>query len=537
MNLPAVNLAVVQPPGYVHSLGFLDPVRYVRHQFRRLGATVTITKNRVREDSVNLVFGAHLGMPGDWPRRAPCVIVNLEQLGHGGAAVSDAYLALLSRCAVLDYDASNVAAYAKDPDDVPLLPFLHAPYLDDGTAPPIESRPIDLLFFGSMNARRQAWIARIEACGVQVSTFDGPLYGAERDAYVRQAKAVLNCHFYETSRFEQARAFQCLSLGTPVISERGPSTRAHPAYDDAVFWLGPDDVERFFRETFASPAFAAQARGRLEAFRRHDPIEAYADALAFASGYAQAVDRLRGDARWRPERLDIGPGGVPREGWLRVGAAADDGAEATLDLARPVDWDAPVATQGGGAVEVAPGSIAMVHARAVPEVGGGLDAWMDNLMRVLREDGELVVDAPLRPAPSDGPGARAGDGPDGRAWAPYVERFWTQGWIDHRFEWLGGRWVDASGRPCEPGQAAFARVALRKLATSPAERMLARTMRADFGGVPEDVADAVPGRAALPASDTVSAAPRAAAADTRPAAPPAPQTAMPRFLERLAHAR
>ena len=84
---------------------------------------------------------------------------------------------------------------------------------------------------------------------------------------------------------------------------------------------------------------------------------------------------------------------------------------------------------------------------------------------------------------------------------------------------------------------AFARVALRKLATSPAERMLARTMRADFGGVPEDVADAVPGRAALPASDTVSAAPRAAAADTRPAAPPAPQTAMPRFLERLAHAR
>ena len=237
MHLPSVNLTIVQPTGYVHSLGFLDQARFFRHQFRRMGAEVTISKNRLREDAVNFVFGAHLGFPAELRRRHACVFVNLEQLGDGGAAVRPEYLALLHGGAVVDYDASNVVAYASDPADVPVVPFLHAPYLDDGQAAPLEERPIELLFFGSMNPRRQAFVQRVEACGVQVSFLDQPLYGAERDLFVRQARAVLNCHFYGTSRFEQARAFQCLSLGTPVISERTPHTRAPAAFDDAVFWI------------------------------------------------------------------------------------------------------------------------------------------------------------------------------------------------------------------------------------------------------------------------------------------------------------
>src|ERR1700710_880842 len=100
----AIHLAIMQPAGYVHSLGFLDQARYFRHQFRRLGARVTMAKNRLREDAVNFVFGAHLGFPTEWQRRHACVFVNLEQLGHGGAAVSADYLALLAGSAVVDYD-------------------------------------------------------------------------------------------------------------------------------------------------------------------------------------------------------------------------------------------------------------------------------------------------------------------------------------------------------------------------------------------------------------------------------------------------
>ena len=43
-NAPAIHLAIIQPAGYVHSLGFLDQARYFRHMFRRLGARVTMAR-------------------------------------------------------------------------------------------------------------------------------------------------------------------------------------------------------------------------------------------------------------------------------------------------------------------------------------------------------------------------------------------------------------------------------------------------------------------------------------------------------------
>ena len=135
MTLPHVHLAIMQPAGYVHSLGFLDQARYFRYQFRRLGATVTISKNRLREDAINFVFGAHLGFPAEWTRRHACIFVNLEQLGHGGAKVQPEYLALLRRSAVVDYEPAHVAVYARDPAEVQIVPFQHAPYLDTGEGP------------------------------------------------------------------------------------------------------------------------------------------------------------------------------------------------------------------------------------------------------------------------------------------------------------------------------------------------------------------------------------------------------------------
>src|SRR5690606_40479057 len=117
--LPPVHISIVQPLGYIHSLGFLDQARYLRYQFRRFGAQVTMAKNRLRHDAVNFVLGAHLGFDPALRQRHACIFVNLEQLGDGGAAVSQDYLQLLRSSAVVDYDAANVSAYAADTDDVP----------------------------------------------------------------------------------------------------------------------------------------------------------------------------------------------------------------------------------------------------------------------------------------------------------------------------------------------------------------------------------------------------------------------------------
>ena len=186
---------------------------------------------------------------------------------RAGRRSRPAYLALLGNSAVVDYDTGNVSAYTAHLDDVPLISFAHAPYLA-GESLPIDARPIDILFFGSVNERREQLIKQVESSGRTVTLLSSPLYGPERDELIKQAKAVFNCHFYESARFEQARAFQCMSLGTPVISERTVSTLPPVQFEDTVFWVDSNQLGSFFAERFGSSEFADDARSKLSAFQR-----------------------------------------------------------------------------------------------------------------------------------------------------------------------------------------------------------------------------------------------------------------------------
>jgi SAM-dependent methyltransferase len=482
---PAIHLAIMQPAGYVHSLGFLDQARYFRHQFRRLGARVTMAKNRLREDAVNVVFGAHLGFPADWQQRHACVFVNLEQLGHGGAAVAPAYLDLLRRSAVVDYDTANVAAYARDPDDVPIVPFGYASYLDQPTAA-LEDRPIDLLFFGSLNARGRGFIDRVESAGFAVALFDQPLYGPERDAFIVQAKAVLNCHYYESARFEQARAFHCLSLGTPVISERTASTEPGAAFDDAVLWL-PDRVEDWFAQHFAQPAFYAEARRALGAFRHddavHDPLAAFADLLGFADGFQQGFERTLTGAPWRPRRINLGSGKDYKPDWLNIDILDRAEPDLVLDLGQAVALPFEAPTQLGGRVRLEAGSLDLIYANNVLEHVPDLPMLMGNALKLLKEGGEFTIEVPYEKALTAWQDPTHLRALNENSWIYYTDWFWYLGWFEHRFEMATSQWLDVAVQPCAKEQAAFMRVTLRKIATTPRERTTARTMRADFGAL------------------------------------------------------
>jgi len=490
-NTPAIHLAIIQPAGYVHSLGFLDQARYFRHQFRRLGARVTMAKNRLREDAVNFVFGAHLGFPADWRERHPCVFVNLEQLGDGGAAVSADYLELLRHSAVVDYDVANVAAYAQDADDVPIVPFGYASYLDK-PAPALEERPIDLLFFGSLNPRRRQFIARVEAAGFNVTTFDAPVYGPERDDFIRQAKAVLNCHFYDSNRFEQARAFHCLSLGTPVISELTPTTDPAPAFADSVIWL-PEQVEDWFTQHFGTPAFYAEARRTLAVFRgadaAHDPIAAYADLLAFAGGFQQGFARSRSDAPWRPRAINLGSGKDYKPTWLNIDILDRAEPDLVLDLGQELALPYEAPTRMGGRVRLEAGALELIYANNVLEHVPDLPMLMGNALKLLQEGGVFSIEVPYEKALTAWQDPTHLRALNENSWIYYTDWFWYLGWFEHRFEIAQSQWLDAAVQPCAKEQAAFMRVALRKIATTPRERTTARTMRADFGGVDADDLD------------------------------------------------
>ncbi len=484
---PPIHLVVMQPVGYVHSLGFLDPVRYVRHQLRRLGAQVTIGKNRLREDAVNIVFGAHLGFQPGWCSQHICVFFNLEQVGHGGAELKPDYRSLLRNAQVIDYDPANVNAYRQHPSEVTVVPIGHAPYLKRDDLLPLAQRPIDLLFFGSMNPRRQALLNRIEACGVSVSVFDAPLYGPERDDYIRQSKAVLNVHFYDSSRFEQARVAHCLSLGTPVVAERRKQTQPGAVFEAATGWFDDATLETFFAQHFGSAAWLEEAASQVAHFSRFDPLTDYRALLdRLATLYSLHRER-RDPAPRRPTQINLGSGKDYRTGWLNIDVLDRTEPDLVIDLGRPIDLPLTVPTRYGGVVTLAAGQVQQVYANNVLEHVPDLPQLMSNLLDLMAVGGELEIEVPHEQAPSAWQDPTHLRALNENSWLYYTDWFWYLGWFEHRFEITASAYLDSGLKPCPKDQASFMKLKLRKVLTSPRERTFARAMRPDFGGIDEDL--------------------------------------------------
>lgn len=464
-SLSAVHLCIVQPPGYLHSLGLLDPALYVQYQLRRLGVGVTLEKNRLREDRINVVFGAHLGFPAELLKRHACVFFNLEQLGPGGARLSQSYLDLLATEPVVDYDPENALALGARTPQTPVLPFLHAPYLQEEGGVALEDRPIDLLFFGSLNDRRREFIERVERCGVPVSIPDRPLYGPERDQLIRQAKAVLNCHFYDAARFERIRVQQCLSLGTPVISEGLPGKGVDARYEPCVTWLGEQEMEPFFKSVFRTSAFVERAGRQLQEWRRLDDLTAF-ECWVEQLGKLWADQSGRGPLpTWQPKAIHIGPGHQYVPGWLNLHQDARQMPDVTLDLCGAAEGPIAATTRSGGQILL--GRDAIERIRISGELLGTERSGklMTRALDLLCEGGELAwLDAAVH---ADADAARIE-----QFLAPWTHRFWESGAFHHRFElWNASRRVSSSMKE----------LVLVKVATTMTERTAARAGLPDFG--------------------------------------------------------
>jgi hypothetical protein len=88
------------------------------------------------------------------------------------------------------------------------------------------------------------------------------------------------------------------------------------------------------------------------------------------------------------------------------------------------------------------------------------------------------------------------------SWVYYTAWFWYLGWYEHRFEIASSTYLDMGLRECRRETAAFMRVLLRKVETSPQERMIAQTMQPGIR-LPDDE----PAMARRPASEDISTEP------------------------------
>jgi hypothetical protein len=479
-QLMHIHLVIIQPDHYVHSLGFLDTADYLQYWLEKQGLKVTMAKNRLRHDAVNLVFGAHLGFHSQWLEAPFCTFFfNLEQIGQGGAQVSPAYQALLKSGPVIDYHPANVASYRSNPESVPLIPFLNAPYLNPVESDiKLEERPIDLMFFGSINAERKAFLKRIEKTGIDIAVFDSPTYYHERDAYVSQAKAVINTSFYASARFEQVRAFNVLSQGTAFVSYLQPGQKIDEDFRNTVFWIDDKNFDSFFKEEFGQEAWCVAAEKKFSQWRQTNPGQAITDLIqvlhkrwqnfANQNTFVSQPNMLvqAEDGRYFQDALNLSPHEI-------------DEADLTMDLCTHQSWPWTGLSRWGQSLRLDSMQVEQIVMRNAPETDAAWQSLCANAMELLKDNGHLIFELPVAQIDLAGP-----QGPQFKSGQSvidnFTDRFWRSSSFTHRLKHLQSAYLDGKGQPCAKEHACGGRLVFVKRLTTPQERTMARVALPSF---------------------------------------------------------
>lgn len=252
-------VVTVAPAGYAHAGAFAEISATYHHALIELGHESTQTVNTLVPGARHIVFGANLLAPAD-ALPPDSVIVNLEQLA-ANPYLPDTYRGLLRRHTVWEYSAANLPALTALGCPAAIhVPIGYVPQISRITALAPDQQDIDVLFYGSLNARRNAVLEGTTARGLIVKTLFG-VYGAERDAWIARSRIVLNMHFHASRILEAVRITYLLANGVFVISERGSDAAEAGRFEGGVAFAECDNLA----DTSTRYAADAGARRRIAA--------------------------------------------------------------------------------------------------------------------------------------------------------------------------------------------------------------------------------------------------------------------------------
>jgi SAM-dependent methyltransferase len=484
---PEINICIVQPPGYIHSMAFLEVARYFQALVARCGLSSVIKKNWIAPHQLNIIVGGHLlrdasNVPAD------AVIFNSEQLPEKeGWFQTDTYGQLLKTRQVWDYSQANLDCI--DNDRKSKVSFLHCEELRTIAREP--EKDIDLLFYGSVNDRRKGIIEDLMAAGVRVATLAG-IYGPERDAVMARARAVLNLHIFDAQIFQQVRCFYPLINGIPVVSEDYRAGSAPPAYEDVLFLSGKTPMAVYAAKLLKNHAkFAKLAEAKLEEFRRCDPLPEFSAALEAALAAHRRAGRS--PAGSTPKKINLGSGKDYRPGYLNIDVNPSVGADLILDLSQRLDLPHAITSPSLGKIRLETGAFSEIIANDVLEHVRDLPTLMTQCLELLETGGRFAINVPYElscGAWQDPTHVRAFNE---NSWLYFTDWFWYLGWFRHRFEVVELTYVLSDlGKGLQAGGTAGAEIirtpravdsmnlVLVKRETSPEERQIARAYSPDF---------------------------------------------------------
>ena len=253
------NVCLISPPNYIHVLAFWELAELIHFSLIELGHESTLQFKKMEKDATNIVFGCHLLNPELIPQIPKSTIfINTEQIYLNENRWNNTIFEWAKYFEFWDYSEKNILKF-KD-IGIPNVKLLKIGFQKELSR--IEKsthQDIDILFYGSMNERRQKILTQLEARGLKVKSVVG-LYGNERDQLIARSKVVLNHHFYTSEIFEIVRVFYLLSNAITVVGEVNPTTSIDETYKNAIYAAPYDGIveacEKLIQDTSCREAAA-----------------------------------------------------------------------------------------------------------------------------------------------------------------------------------------------------------------------------------------------------------------------------------------
>lgn len=483
---PAITLVRLRLPNYTHSAAFRELEETTLHGLNRAGYRVTNAFAPTENLPRTIVFGAHLLQDAPpWPSTA--IIYNTEH--NASAAMRPDYLDLLRRHIVWDYSADNAAALAARLGK----PVLHVPlgYTPELATIQAADEDIDVLFYGSLNDRRQRVLADLAAAGLRVEAPFG-LYGAARDALIARAKIVLNVHFYVPGHFEVIRVGHLMANRKAVVTELNPGETIDPDLAPGLACVPYDDLVPAIRALIADP----DRRARLAAaghtsFAARDAAAILAQAIASSWNMPPPIPPAPPIPRL-PGRIVIGSGKSFDPEALNIDLDPRWHPDIATDITQPDLFERTFETTRFGALSLPRDHFEAITVSHVLEHLHDLVTAMTNCLALLAPGGLMHIAVPYDlsyGAWQDPTHVRAFNE---RSWWYYCDWYWYLGWTDSRFDLIAqdfiaspiGETLRTRGTPEDeilrtPRAIDEIRVVLRKRTLTAAERTHGEAMRGD----------------------------------------------------------
>ena len=424
------QVTLIRPRGYLHTDAFREIAETLQLGLQSLGHTARIEENSFDSGSTNLVLGAHLLSP-DENRMVPpgSIIYNLEQLS--GSNLVPAYYELACQHQIWDYNQKNIESWmGMNPANSPI----HVPV---GYVPELcriensQHQDIDVLFYGSLNQRRNRVMAALKEAGVKVHTVFG-IYGKERDALIARSRIVLNTHFYDSKLFEIVRVSYLLANSKAVVTECSSPEEIEADLRDAVLPVPYETIVAGCQALLQN----AEKRRQLEqeGFRLFS--QRSETAILKVALEQTGKPALKPVSPALPRKLNLGCGADRHPGYINLDIDSSWQPDILADLNQPFPVDVAIPTSRFGAVTLSQASFNEIVVYDVLQYIRDLDGFMKTCLDLLEEGGLLRVRVPYDLSLLAWQDPRHVRAFNENSWHCYTDGFWRLGWKSARFTLL-----------------------------------------------------------------------------------------------------